>query len=124
LSRNHPARSVLACRSCSLPEDVSGNVSMTCRHYGISQPVYSTRLRRYREEASTPIVVIPIRPSDSHAIKTHFRLAQSSRSMIVRLGRSARAKHRRDLASCRTSRTARAVVMISSSSVGRNTTSG
>jgi hypothetical protein len=26
-------------RSCSLPEDVNGNVSMTCRHYGISQPV-------------------------------------------------------------------------------------
>jgi hypothetical protein len=54
----------------------------------------------------------------------HFRLAQSSRSVIVRLGRSARAKHRRDLASCRTSRNGQAVVMISSGSVGRNTTSG
>ena len=50
-------------------EDVSRNVSMTCRHYGISQPVYSTRLRRYRERASTTIAVMPIRPSDSHAIK-------------------------------------------------------
>ena len=103
MSRNHPARSVVAWRSCSTG-DVSGNVSMTCRHYGISQPVYSTRLRRYGERASTTIAVMPIRPSDSHAIKTHFRLAQSSRSVIVRLGRSARAKHRRDLASCRTSR--------------------
>ena len=85
-------------------EDASGNVSMTCRHYGINQPIYSTRLRRYREEASTTIAVMPIRPGDSHAIKTHFRLAQSSRSVIVRLGRSARGKHRRDLASCSTSR--------------------
>ena len=68
-------------------EDVSGNVSMACRHYGISQPVYSTRLRRYRERASTTTAVMPIRPGDSHAIKTHFRLAQSSRSVIVRLGR-------------------------------------
>jgi hypothetical protein len=50
-------------------EDVSGNVAMTCRHYVISQPVYSTRLRRYREGASTTIAIMPIRPSDSHAIK-------------------------------------------------------
>jgi len=50
-------------------EDVSGNVAMTCRHYVISQPVSSTRLRRYREGASTTIAIMPIRPSDSHAIK-------------------------------------------------------
>jgi hypothetical protein len=35
----------------------------------ISQQVYSTRLRRHREAASTTIDVIPIRPSDSHPIK-------------------------------------------------------
>ena len=32
-------------------EEVTGNVSMTCRYYGISRQVYYTWLRRYREEA-------------------------------------------------------------------------
>jgi transposase-like protein len=31
-------------------EEVTGNVSMTCRYYGISRQVYYTWLRRYREE--------------------------------------------------------------------------
>jgi transposase-like protein len=31
-------------------QEVTGNVSMTCRYYGISRQVYYTWLRRYREE--------------------------------------------------------------------------
>src|SRR5690348_12470687 len=38
----YPARSGLGWRSCSLPKDVSGNVSMTCLLYRIGQPVRST----------------------------------------------------------------------------------
>jgi hypothetical protein len=64
-------------------EDVSGNVPMTCRHHGISQPVWSTRPRRDREEASTTIAAMPIRPSDSHLITTHVRLTLSSPSVII-----------------------------------------
>jgi transposase InsO family protein len=30
-------------------EEVTGNVAMTCRYYGISRPTYYTWLRRYRE---------------------------------------------------------------------------
>jgi len=31
-------------------EEVTGNVSMTCRNYGIGRRVYHPRLRRYRDE--------------------------------------------------------------------------
>jgi len=30
-------------------EEVTGNVAMTCRYYGISRPTYYTWVRRYRE---------------------------------------------------------------------------
>ena len=31
-------------------EEVTGNVAMTCRYYGISRTVYYRWLRRYREQ--------------------------------------------------------------------------
>jgi transposase len=31
-------------------EEVTGNISMTCRYYGISRQVYYTWLRRYQDE--------------------------------------------------------------------------
>ena len=36
-------------------EEVTGNVAMTCRYYGISRPTYYTWLRRYREQ----VVAVP-----------------------------------------------------------------
>ncbi|RWA16594.1 helix-turn-helix domain-containing protein [Mycolicibacterium brumae] len=46
-------------------EEVTGNVAMTCRYYGISRPTYYTWLRRYREQGVEGLRDLSRRPRHS-----------------------------------------------------------
>lgn len=46
-------------------EEVTGNVAMTCRYYGISRPTYYTWLRRYREQGVDGLRDLSRRPIHS-----------------------------------------------------------
>ena len=46
-------------------EEVTGNVAMTCRYYGISRPTYYTWLRRYREQGIDGLRDLSRRPRHS-----------------------------------------------------------
>ena len=122
----HPARKVRPhLTTCSLPEHVSGNVPTTCRHHGISQPVYSTRLRRYSEEARQRLPSCPFDP----ATVTRSKIALQTRVVITIRDRPTRPQRTGEtptrLGVNATPAAPARVVMISSGSAGgRNTTSG
>jgi len=46
-------------------EEVTGNVAMTCRYYGISRQVYYRWLRRYREQGVDGLRDLSRRPHNS-----------------------------------------------------------
>jgi transposase len=46
-------------------EEVTGNVAMTCRYYGISRPTYYTWLRRYQEHGIDGLRDLSRRPHTS-----------------------------------------------------------
>jgi transposase InsO family protein len=46
-------------------EEVTGNVAMTCRYYGISRPTYYTWLRRYQEQGIDGLRDLSRRPHHS-----------------------------------------------------------
>jgi transposase-like protein len=65
-------------------EEVTGNVAMTCRYYGISRQVYYRWLRRYQDQGIDGLRDLSRRPRHSPNA-THVDLARGSDNPNARL---------------------------------------
>jgi hypothetical protein len=95
-------------------EEVTGNVSMTCRYYGISRQVYYTWLRRYRDGGVEGLRDRSRRPHHSPRAthvdvvgkilylrqNYHFGPGKIAMYLIGRVDRRVRAGRRRRLVMC------------------------